>query len=50
MTLDVLDVVELGSERVVHVNNNDLPVCFLLVQESHHTKHLDLLDLTSVAD
>lgn len=50
MALDVLDVVELGSERVVHVNDNDLPVGLLLVKEGHDTQNLDLFDLASVAD
>jgi hypothetical protein len=48
--LDVLDVVEAGSERVVHVNDNDLPVSLTLVEESHDTKDLDLLDLTDLGD
>jgi len=32
VTLDILDVVELGGQRVVDVDDNDLPVCLLLVQ------------------
>lgn len=50
VTLNILDVVELGSQRVVDVDDDDLPVCLFLVQESHHTQNLDLFDLTSVAD
>lgn len=50
VTLDILNVVQLGSERVVDVNDNDLPVGLLLIKQSHHTKDLDLLDLTGVAD
>ena len=50
VTLDILNVVELGRQRVVHVNNNDLPVSLLLVKESHDAENLDLLHLTSVAD
>jgi hypothetical protein len=50
VALDVLNVVELRSEGVIHVNNDDLPVGLLLVEESHDTEDLDLLDLTSVAD
>ena len=31
VTLDILDVVELSSQRVVDVNDNDIPVGLLLV-------------------
>lgn len=50
VALDILNVVELRSERVVDINDDDLPVCLLLVDESHDTEDLDLLDLASVAD
>ena len=50
MALDVLNIVKLGGERVVDVDDDDLPVGFLLVEESHDTKDLDLLHLTNVAD
>lgn len=44
--LDVLDVVELGGERVVDVNDNDFPVGFTFVEQGHDAEDLDLLDLT----
>ena len=50
MALDILDVVELGSKRVVDIDDNDLPVSLLLVEKGHDTEDLDLLDLTRVAD
>jgi len=50
VALDVLDVVELGSERVFHVDDNDLPIGLLLIKESHDTENLDLLDLTGFRD
>lgn len=50
VALDVLNVVELGSQRVVHVDDNDLPVGLVLVKEGHDTQNLDLLDLASVTD
>jgi hypothetical protein len=50
VTLDILNVVELGSQRVVDINDNDLPVGLLLVNQGHNTQNLDLLDLTRVAD
>jgi hypothetical protein len=48
--LDVLDVVKAGSERVVHVNNDDLPVGLTLVEEGHDTEDLDLLDLADLGN
>lgn len=50
VTLNILNVVELGGKRVVDVDDNDLPVGLLLVDQSHDTEDLDLLDLTGVAD
>ena len=50
MTLDIFDVIQLGSKRVGNVNDDDLPVCFTLVEEGHDTEDLDLFDLTSIAD
>ena len=50
VTLNILNVVELGGKRVVDVDDNDLPVGLLLVNQSHDTEDLDLLDLTGVAD
>lgn len=50
MSLDIFDVVELGSQRVVDVDDENLPVCLSLVEESHDAEDLDLLDLTGVAN
>lgn len=50
LALNILNVVQLGSKRVVNVDNNDLPVGLLLVEKGHDAKDLDLLDLTGVAD
>ena len=50
VALDVLDVVELGGEGVVDVDDDDLPVGLALVEEGHDAEDLDLLDLTGVAD
>ena len=47
MTLDILNVVQLGSERVGNVDDNDLPVGLALIEEGHDTENLDLLDLAS---
>ena len=48
--LDVLDVVQLGRERVVHVYDEDLPVGLAFVKERHDAEDLDLLDLADVAN
>lgn len=50
VALDVLDVVQLRSKRVVDINDNDLPVSLLLVEKGHDTEDLDLLDLAGVAN
>lgn len=50
MPFDVFDIIELGSQRVRYVNNNDLPIRLALVQEGHDTKNLDLLDLSDVSN
>lgn len=50
MALNILDVVELSGKRVVDINDDDLPVGLFLIEQSHHTKNLDLLDLTGVAN
>lgn len=50
VSLDILNVVELRSKRVVHINDDDLPVGLVFVEEGHDTEDLDLLDLASVAD
>jgi len=48
--LDILDIVEPGSQGVVDVNNKDLPVGLSFIEEGHDTEDLDLLDLTGVTD
>lgn len=50
VALDILNVVELVGQRVVDVDDNDLPVGLLLVNQGHDTEDLDLLDLAGVAD
>lgn len=50
MALNILNIVKLGGKRVVHVNDNDLPVGLFFVQKGHDTEDLDLLDLTGVTD
>lgn len=50
MALNILNVVELGCQRVEDIDDDDLPVCLALVKESHDSENLDLLDLTDVAN
>lgn len=50
VTLDVLNVVELGSEGVLNVDDDDFPVCLALVEQGHDAKDLDLFHLTGVTD
>jgi len=42
--------VELRSERILLVDDNNLPVGLLLVEKGHDTEDLDALDLTGVTD
>jgi len=48
MTLDVLDVVQLGCEGVLDVDDDDLPIGLAFVEEGHDAEDFDLLDLTDV--
>lgn len=50
VTLDVFDVVELWSEGVMDVDDDDFPVCFAFVEQGHDAENLDLLDLTCVTN
>jgi hypothetical protein len=50
VTLDILDVVELGGQGVVHVDDDDLPVGLTLVEQSHDTEDLDLDDISGLVD
>jgi len=50
VTFDIFDIIQLGSERVENINDNDLPVGLTLIEEGHDAKNLDLFDLTSETD
>ena len=50
MSFNIFDVIEFGSQWVIDIDGNDLPVGFTFIEESHDTQDLDLLDLTRVAD
>jgi hypothetical protein len=50
VALDVLDIVELGGQWVVDVDDHDLPVGLALIEQSHDTEDLDLDHLTGLGD
>jgi len=50
VALDVLNIVQLGGQGVVDVDDNDLPVSLALVEESHDTEDLDLDDISRLVD
>ena len=50
VSLNIFDIVELRCQWVVDIDNDDLPIGLLLVEQSHHSKDFDLLDLTWVSN
>lgn len=50
VALDILDVIQLRSERVVNVDDHNLPVSLLLVEQGHDAENLDLDDLAGLRD
>ena len=50
MSLNILDIIQLRCQWVVDIDNNDFPVCLFLIEQSHDTENLDLLDVASLAD
>ena len=50
MSLDIFDVIQLGCERILNIDDYDLPVCFPFIEKSHDTEDFDLLDLPDVTD
>jgi hypothetical protein len=48
--LDVVDVVELGGQRVVDVDGDDLPVALALVDEADGAQDFDLDDRAALVD
>ena len=45
MTLDILNIVQLGCEWVLDVDDEDLPVGLAFVKESHDAEDFNLLNL-----
>jgi hypothetical protein len=50
VALDILDVVEFGCQRIIHVNDDDFPIGLLFVQKGHDTEDLDLFHLPHVTN
>ena len=50
MSLDIFDIIQLGCERILNIDDYDLPVCFSFIEKSHDTEDFDLLDLPNVTD
>ena len=50
MSLNILDIIQLGCEGVLDIDYENLPVGFTFIEQSHDTEDLDLLDLADVAD
>jgi hypothetical protein len=50
MSFDIFDVIKFGSERIIHVNSDEFPICFSLVEKCHCSKNFDLFDLSWISD
>ena len=50
MSFDVFDVIQFGGERIIHVNSDEFPICFSLVEKCHCSKNFDLFDLSWISD
>jgi hypothetical protein len=48
MTLDILNIVQLGRERVLDVDDEDLPVGLAFIEESHDAEDFNLLNLAYI--
>ena len=49
MSLNILNIVQSSSERVVDVDDEDFPVGLSLIEQSHDTQDFDLFDLSDVS-
>ena len=48
MALDILNIVQLGRERVLDVDDKDLPVGLAFIKKGHDAEDFDLLNLPYV--
>ena len=49
MSLHILDIIELGSQWILDVDDKNFPIGFTLIKESHDAEDLDLLNLANIA-
>ena len=45
MALDIFDIVQLGRERVLDIDDKDLPVGLAFIKKGHDAEDFDLLNL-----
>jgi len=50
MTLDIFNVIELGSEGILDIHDDDFPIGLAFIEQRHDAEDLDLLDLAYIAD
>jgi len=50
MSFNVLNVVQLGGQRVGDINDDDFPVSLAFIEKSHDAEDFDLLNLADIAD
>jgi hypothetical protein len=48
VTFDIFNIVQLGCERVLDVDDEDLPVGLAFVEKGHDAEDLDLFDLPDI--
>ena len=50
VSLDILNIVQPRSKRIVDIDDENFPVSLPLVEERHDAEYLDLLDLANIAE
>lgn len=50
MPLNIFNIIELRGQRILDVNDENLPIRLAFVKERHDTENLDLLDLADVTN
>jgi hypothetical protein len=48
--IDIVNIINFRSQRIRHIDGDDLPVCFALVENDYCAQNLDGLDLPRVGD
>jgi len=50
VTFNIFNVIELGCEGIIDIDNNDFPISLAFIEQCHDSEDLDLLDLAGKAD